>query len=215
MANTSLYDRLEISLPGPWIDHADRDHAWTVYSLLSSAVDHFNDAVVACQFFEPITGDDLRRNASGAVLAQNDPVKNRLRYICARAYIYALDTTCSFLKTLVEQPFNAPPAIVACNALLLRFQDVRHIRNSLAHVDERSQGIGSGGKKLPGPLLIVGGCLVGNRFGVTSGDGRYAEVELSEQMMTNFRSALLEIIWSFEWLVIGNIRAKRPEHTGS
>ena len=157
----------------------------------------------------------LKRNASGAILAGNDPARNRLRGICARAYVYALDTTCSFVKTLVEQPFNAPPAIAACNALLQRFQDVRLIRNSLAHVDERSQGIGSGGKRLPGPLIIIGGSLVGNRFGLTCGDGRYAEVELSEQMLAYFRSALLEIIWSFEWIVIGNIRAKRPEHTGT
>lgn len=214
MADTSLYDRLEISLPGPWIDHTDRDHAWTVHNLLDSAVDHFNDAVVACQFYEPITDDDLKRNASRAVLVGNDPVRDRLRGICARAYVYALDTTYSFVKTLVEQPLNAPPAIAACNAFLQRFQDVRLIRNSLAHVDERSQGIGSRGKKLPGPTLIIGGAFVGNRFGVTSGDGRYAEVELSEQLLTYFRSALLEIIWSFEWIVIGNIRAKRPEHTG-
>ncbi len=168
----------------------------------------------ACQFFEPITGDDLKRNASAAVTAGNDPVRSRLRGIYARAYIYALDTAYSFVKTLVEQPFNAPPAIAACNAFLQRFPDVRPIRNSLAHVDVRSQGIGYGRKKLPGPLLVIGGSLVGNRFGLTSGDGRYAEIELSEQMLADFRSALLDIIWSFEWIVIGDIRAKRPEQTG-
>lgn len=204
---------MEISLPGPWIDHTDRDYAWTVHHLLSSAVDQYNDAAVACQFFEPITGD-LKRDASGAILAWSDPVRDRLRGICARAYVYALDTTCSLVKTLVEQPLNAPPAIAACDGFLHRFQDVRLIRNSLAHVDERSQGIGSGGKKLPGPLLIIGGGFVGNRFGITSGDGRYAEVEISEQLLSNSRSALLEIIWSFEWIVIGNIHARRPEHNG-
>jgi hypothetical protein len=213
MADSSLYDRLEISLPGAWVDHTDRDHAWTVYGLLSDAAGQFNDAVVACQFFEPITAGDLKRDASGELLSRHHPVRDRLRGIYARAYVYALDTTCSFVKILVEQSLNAPPATAACNAFLRCFQDVRHIRNSLAHVDERSQSIGSGRKKLPGPLLIISGAFIDNRFGVTSGDGLYAEVEISEQLLACLRSALLEIIWSFEWIVIGNIRAQRPEHT--
>jgi len=69
-------------------------------------------------------------------------------------------------------------------------------------------------KKLPGPVIVVGGDFKApNRFGVTSGDGRYAEVEISEQVLNYLRSALLEIIWSFEWIVIGNTRARRPERS--
>ena len=210
MADSSLYDRLEVSLPGAWIDHADRDHAWNVRGPLSSAVDQFNDAVVACQFFEPITANDLKRDPSGDVSARRDPVRDRLRGICARAYVYALDATCSFVKILLEEPLSKPATTAACSAFLQRFQGVRLIRNSLAHVDERSQGMGSRGKKLPGPVLVIGGGFTGNRFGVTSGEGAYAEVEISEQFLACFRAALIEIIWSFDWIVIGNIRAKRP-----
>ncbi len=213
MAESSFYDRLELSLPGAWIDHTDGEHAWTVHDLLGHAATQFNDAVVACQFFEPITAGDFKRDAFGEPSARCNPVEARLRGIYARAYVYALDTTSSFVKILAEQPLNAQHTTVACNALLRRFQDVRHIRNSLAHVDERSQAIGSRGKKLPGPVLVIGGGLSGNRFGLTCGDGRYAEVEISKQYLSCLRSALLEIIWSFEWIVIGNIRAKRPEHT--
>jgi|ERR1039458_6369310 hypothetical protein len=212
MADSSLFDRLEMSLPGPWIDDTDRDYAGTVYHLLSSAASQFNDAVVACQFFEPIDRDDVKRDASGEVFAWTDPVRDRLRGICARAYVYALDATCSFVEAVAKQPLNAPPATAACNDFLQRFQDVDQIRHSLAHVDERSQAIGYGRKKLPGPLLVIGGAFIDNRFGITSGDGRYVEVEISERFLARFRSALLEVIWSFEWIVIGNIRAKRPEH---
>jgi hypothetical protein len=213
MAESTLYDRLELSLPGAWIDHSDRDYAWTVHHLLDFAVDQFNDAVVACQFFEPITDDDLRRDASGEVLAWRDPVRDRLRGICARAYVYALDATWSFVDALAHQTGNPSSAVSACDGFLQRFKDIRHIRHSLAHQRERSQAEGYPSKRLAGPLLILGGAFIGNRFGVTSGDGRYAEVEISEQLLACFRSALLEIIWSFEWIVIGNVRARRPEGT--
>lgn len=202
-----------MSLPGAWVDHTDRDHAWTVHGLLSAAAGQFNDAVVAYQFFEPITAGDLKRDASGELLSPRDPVRDRLRGIYARAYVYALDTTCRFVEILKKQSLNAPPATAACNAFLQCFQNVRHIRNSLAHVDERSQSIGARGKKLPGPLVIIGGAFIDNRFGVTSDDGRYAEVEISEQFLAGWRSALFEITWSFEWIVIGNIRAQRPVRT--
>ena len=78
-----------MSLPGPWIDDTDRDYAGTVYHLLSSAASQFNDAVVARQFFEPIDRDDVKRDASGEVFAWTDPVRDRLRGIGARAYVYA------------------------------------------------------------------------------------------------------------------------------
>ena len=212
MAESTLYDRLELSLPGPWIDHSDRAYAWTVRLLLSSAVDQFNDALVACQFFKPFTADDLKRDASGEVLAWRDPVRDRLRGLYARAYVYALDATRNFVDVLAEQTGNPPSAIATCGAFLQRFKDIRHIRHSLAHLHERSQAKGYPGKRLAGPILDLGS-FMGNRFGVTSGDGRHAEVEISEQLLACFRSALLEIIWSFEWIVIGNVRARRPEGT--
>lgn len=212
MAESTLYDRLELSLPGAWIDHSDRDYAWTVHLLLSSAVDQFNDALVACQFFEPIADDDLKLDAAGEVLARRDPIRDRLRGLHARAYVYALDATTSFVDVLAGQVGNPPSAISMCSAFLQRFKDIRHIRNSLAHLHERSQAKGYPGKRLTGPILNLGS-FIGNRFGVTSGDGRYAEVEISEQLLACFRSALLEIIWSFEWIVFGNVRAKPPEGT--
>jgi hypothetical protein len=211
MADTSLYERLEVTLPGPWVDHTDRDYAWTVRTLLDFAVGQFNDAVVACQFFEPINYDGLKRGISGEPSAWRDPVRDRLRGICARAYVYALDATCRFVEAVAKQPLNAPAVTATCNVLLQRFRDVAQIRHSLAHVDERSQAIGYGRKKLPGPVLVIGGSFTGDRFGITSGDGRYVEVEVSERFLASFRSALLEAIWSFEWIVIGNIRAQRPK----
>jgi hypothetical protein len=213
MAYSSLYERLALALPGAWIDHADRDYAWAVQPLLNSAVNQFDDAVVACEFFEPVDYEGLKRDISVDVFARTDPVRDRLRGICARAYVLALHATCSFVEAVAKQPLNAPPVTAACNALLQRFQDIDQIRHSLAHVDERSQAIGYGRKKLPGPLLVIGGAFIENRFGITSGDGRYVEVEISERFLACFRSALLQVIWSFEWIVFGNIHAQRPKHT--
>ncbi len=205
-----LYERLELELPGTWIDHADREYAWTVQPLLNSAIDQFNDAIVACQLFEPFDYEDLKGVASGEVF-RSDPVRDRLRGICARAYVYALHAACSYIKAAKQQPLNAPPVVASCDALLQRFKGIDQIRHSLAHVEERSQGKGYGGKELRGPLLVIGGSFIGsNRFGLTSGDGRYVEVEISEGFLSCFRSALRRVLWSFEWLVVGNIRAQRP-----
>jgi hypothetical protein len=205
----ALFDRLELSLPAPWIDHNDRDFAGDVLLILGSAIDQFNDALVACGFFRPIAADGVERGTLG-VVCQRNRLEGRLHSLYARAYVYGLDSPRAFVQALSMRPGIPPTAAAACATFLQRFGHIRDIRNSLQHVEERSQGKGSNGKILPGGLLLLGG-FIGRRFGVTTGDGQLKEVEISEQFLEAVRSALLEIIWSFEWIHVGNVRVRRPE----
>ena len=74
----------------------------------------------------------------------------------------------------------------------LLFPDVRGVRNTAQHLEDRSRGLGAG--RSPRPLVLQpvenflvnapGGALVldaliGNRFGCTMADGHYGEVEIS------------------------------------
>jgi hypothetical protein len=104
--------------------------------------------------------------------------------------------------------------VTACESFLQRFGYIRDISNSFQHVEERSRGRGRSGKKLP-TVLIVLGSFNGRRFGVTTADGLHTEVEISEPFVQEVRSALLEIIWSFEWIGVGNVRVRPPEGMGA
>jgi hypothetical protein len=205
-----LFDRLALSLPAPWIDHTDRDFASDLLRSLDSAVHQFNDALVACDFFKPFTLEDVIWDTSGVVCRWDDPLKDRVRFLYARAYVYSLDSTRAFVHVLSTQPGIPPAAEAACKAFLQRFGDIREIRNSLQHIEERAEAKGSFGKRLTGPILDLGS-LNERRFGITTGSGQRMEVEISEQFLELVRSALVEIIWSFEWIAVGNVRVRRPE----
>jgi hypothetical protein len=92
-------------------------------------------------------------------------------------------------------------------ATRVRLDDIREIRNSLQHIEERAQPKGSSGR-MPGPILVLGS-LNERRFGITSGDGRYLEVEIVESTLQRVRRALSDVIWSFEWIGPGNVPVRR------
>jgi hypothetical protein len=207
MAKT-LLDRLVLSLPAPWIDHVDRDFASNVESILSCAADQFNDALVACEMFKPF--DHQLTQEPFDVGCEREPREGHLRSIYARAYLYSLDATRAFVVVLSRQPGISPPTVAACDSFIQRYGYIRGMRNSLQHIEERVQGKGSHDKTLPVGLLIQGS-FIGRRFCVTTDSGQHAEVEISEQFAEAARTALLEIIWSFDWLHVGNVRAKPPE----
>ena len=202
----ALFDRLVISLPAPWIDHVDRDFAGDANHLLDGAVEQFNDALVACGLFRPVDTDELKRGFSSD--DRKGEWEGRLRGMYARAFVYSLAAARAFVAVLSKDSRIEPAAKSRCEAFLDRFDYIREIRNSLQHVEERYQGIGSSRKKL---TLVVLGSLNGRRFGVTTGDGPHKEVEISEQFLEVVRSVLLEIVWSFEWIGVGKVRVRRQD----
>jgi hypothetical protein len=207
----ALFDRFAIALPGPWISHADRDFAGDLVILLGCAVDQFNDALQAFVLFRPFTAEHVRRDSDETPVIE-DGADARLRRLYAKYFIYSLDAVRAFVQVISRLTGVSAATTVACEKFQREFGFVRDIRNSLQHIEERAQAQGSPGKRLSGPILDLGS-LNERRFGITAGDGRHLEVEISEFVVQSVRDKLLDVIWSVDWLGPGQIPLTRSSST--
>ncbi len=120
-----------------------------------------------------------------------------------------MDLFDKFLDDIVKDP-SAPKEIRAihdnfCNSL----PDLRGVRNSIQHAEDRSKGEHRGKKidlktidtskiNIKG-IALVNTCLTGNRFGTTMANGDYGAVDVSVQTIDVLRSTLLDIYSAFAW----------------
>ncbi|MCE9931933.1 hypothetical protein, partial [Obesumbacterium proteus] len=142
------------------------------------------------------------------------PVKHRHRFVFlyAKSFLYALDTIDKFLKVLSEEN-GAPEIIKKLHAKFGDdFPDLRGVRNSAQHLEDRARGLGAG--KLPKPLqlqpvdngfvvapqgALMLSNLLGTKLGYTMANGYYGEVDISEESMSKITSILQEVFNSFTW----------------
>jgi len=133
--------------------------------------------------------------------------------IFARAFVYAMDGFDKFLSVLGTEP-GTPPKIGELSARIeSMFPDLRRVRNTAQHLEDRSRGLGAGKNPKPMTLQPVenrlisapeGGVLVlnsltDNRFGCTMSDGHYGEVEISPQSLQVLCGLLHEVLQCFQW----------------
>lgn len=133
-------------------------------------------------------------------------------FIYARAFLYALDSFDKFLKVLKDYK-NTPLIIKELHDELGEiFPDLRAVRNSAQHMEDRARGLGAGRnpKKLDlkpidnqliksdsGALML--NCLNGSKYGNTMSDGHYGEVDISPESMENLHSIFIRLLNAFEW----------------
>ncbi|WP_323915768.1 hypothetical protein [Aeromonas caviae] len=133
-------------------------------------------------------------------------------FMHARAFLYALDSFDKFLNVLKLQA--QVPQIVAelHDQFGSAFPQLRGVRNSAQHMEDRSRGLGAG--KNPKPLelkpiengmisapggALVLNCLNGSRYGNTMADGHYGEVDVSPNSMESLTSIFQSLLNAFAW----------------
>jgi hypothetical protein len=130
-------------------------------------------------------------------------------FIFAKSFIHALDLFDKFLADIVKDQ-SAPKEIKSihdkfCSSL----PDLRGIRNSIQHAEDRSKGEKFGKKidlkkidkskiSIEGTALVNQG-LNGNKFGSTMANGHYGAVDVSAQTLDVLRVSLLEVYSAFTW----------------
>lgn len=131
------------------------------------------------------------------------------RFICAKAFIHALDLFDKFLSDITEDPV-APQTIKDIHEeFCVELPDLRGVRNSIQHAEDRSKGE-KFGKKIElkkidtSKVGIEGTALVNlalnrNMLGTTMADGNYGAIEVSVQTIEIMRSALLDVYSKFAW----------------
>ena len=133
-------------------------------------------------------------------------------FIYARAFLYALDSFDKFFGVLKKQS-NVPSELEEIYIKFGReFSDLRGVRNSAQHMEDRSRGLGAGINPKPLKLkpidngfikseggIIALNCLNGTKYGNTMADGHYGEVDVSPQSMEALSVILQDILEAFKW----------------
>jgi hypothetical protein len=139
--------------------------------------------------------------------------EHSLPFLYARAFLYALDAFDKFLGVLAKEP-NVPLEVASLHTRMAEnFPDLRGVRNTAQHLEDRARGLGAG--KNPQPLVLKpitnnfidapgGGVLVlnslnGSKYGSTMSDGHYGEIDVSPESMQLLQAVLLELLALFKW----------------
>lgn len=136
-----------------------------------------------------------------------------LAFIYARAFLYALDAFDKFLGVLAKEE-NIPAEVEKLHAQIAEsFPDLRGVRNTAQHLEDRARGFGAGRNPQPldlkpienglvrapsGGVLILN-CLNGSRYGSTMADGHYGEVDVSPEAMQVLQQILSGVLKAFKW----------------
>jgi len=196
-----------VELPGLWIDHSDRDWAFSIQLLLHAALDQLNDASLALTLFEEawIEAPDLAGNHSGSPESWRN---RRLVFLHARSFVYAFDGMVQLLRVISRMPNLPGSAKDFCDRFEAEFGHCRKIRNSFQHIEDRIRALGPGEFRIPATILVIGG-FIERRFGATTVDGTYSDIEVSASPIALAVNILTDVLWSFDWLGPGNQRVKR------
>jgi hypothetical protein len=133
-------------------------------------------------------------------------------FMHARSFLYALDLFDKFLNVLRSRP-NVPEKISDLYVKFgYTFPNLRGVRNTAQHIEDRSRGLGAGRNPKPLELKpidskmiradrgeLVLNCLNGTKYGNTMADGHYGEVDVAPESMESLRVILQEVLDSFKW----------------
>ncbi|CAH3564703.1 hypothetical protein [Citrobacter freundii] len=136
-----------------------------------------------------------------------------LNFMYAKSFLYALDSIDKLTMVLSNEP-NVPLEIKAIHDRIgQEFPNLRGVRNSTQHIEDRSRGLGAG--KPPQPLklkpidnefikakdgLLIPGVLLGNKFGATMANGEFGEVEVSKVSLSKIQRIIQDVFNSFSWI---------------
>ena len=132
-------------------------------------------------------------------------------FLYAKLFLFALDSIRKCLFVLDKQADRPEEIHLAKLSFDDAFPDLRGVRDSTAHQEDRGRGLGKREKPLekkpvvnygihaPNGGVLVLNFLNGNRFGSTMEDGYFGEVEVSINSLLIVRDCIQRIINSFEW----------------
>lgn len=134
-------------------------------------------------------------------------------FIYARVFLYALDAFDKFLKVLSQEAGVPENISNLYTELGQMFHDLRKVRNTAQHLEDRARGLGAGRnpqsldlKPIENQMIKAqnGGVLVlsslnGTKYGSTMDNGHYGEVDVSPESMEKLQQILQKTLDSFRW----------------
>lgn len=191
--------------PDDW--ERDRAHRSEIQEALTKARGGFSHDHYMETYFEAEVIHKREKWSQGHIPRE---LKHNVVFIYARAFLYAMDAFDKFL-TVLSKTAGVPPEIAQLsNKMNEHFPDLRGVRNSAQHQEDRARGLGVRGAKIdlkpidntlvkaPGGVLMLN-CLNGSKYGSTMADGHYGEVDVSPESMERLQSVLIEVLNCFNW----------------
>jgi hypothetical protein len=138
--------------------------------------------------------------------------EHNIPFLYARAFLYALDAFDKILGVLAREA-GVPPKLAEWHAQIeIQFPNLRGVRNTAQHIEDRGRGLGAGRNPQPLDLKPIdnnfikapGGALVlnslnGTKYGSTMADGHYGEVDVSPHSMEQLQRILVGVLECFQW----------------
>ncbi|MHC8395970.1 hypothetical protein ACYZT8_20380 [Pseudomonas sp. LB3P93] len=122
--------------------------------------------------------------------------------IYAKAFLFALDGFDKYLGVLSKTE-GVPGEIAKIHEQIVEFfPDLRGVRNSAHHMEDRVRALGPGEKPLklqPSNALVLDN-LGGSRYGSTMGDGHFGEVDVSVESLSALQGILNDVHGAFKWV---------------
>lgn len=137
--------------------------------------------------------------------------EHRLIFLHARSFLFALDRLDRSLAALAKEDGVPAQVATAHDVLGAAVPNLRGVRNSVAHFEDRSRGLGRDKKPLalkpvvnrminaPGGGVLMLESLLNNRFGSTMEDGHYGEVEVSIETLKTAAECVQRVLNAFAW----------------
>jgi hypothetical protein len=189
--NLSELKKFDFTQPGDWIAGVDRDWSSESFRILGSIKSQFVIAVTSYKMFEPLTLDTAEDYYS------RSKYESCLNTIYATSFVFSLDAIRRLLDALNDRQ---PPAPVS--KLIAEFNnhfcDLKEVRDSAAHIDERGRGLAKGGKELSSSVVYVG-TFLGSHFAFTGSDGVCHSIEMKESTLLDAHRILQDIINAYPW----------------
>lgn len=185
----------EVRFPGSWIDKSVAD-SFVIQRMLDLAVTYLTDASLTLRDFE---------TASQSAMA--DVYERRRPFVAAESFIFSIFRVGRVLDRVARMSSSAA---AAANALWQGLPDLKDVRDSVQHSDERATGHARGKRTAVGPVndggietgntdVIAMGNLVGTEYRIQSHDGRYLSVAITQGTIDVACSALQAAIEAFNW----------------
>ncbi|WP_162890637.1 hypothetical protein [Salinibacter ruber] len=136
---------------------------------------------------------------------------HRLIFMHAKSFLFAVDRIEKILGAIAEKDGVPDEVVEAKDAFEDIFPDLRGVRNTVAHIEDRGRGLDHRKEDLdlkpvqnrlvnaPGGGALILESLNGNEFGSTMSDGHYGEVEISLENIVKVCECIQNVIDALEW----------------
>ena len=180
--------------PGDWITGRDRDLVFQEQTIISYICDALNEAFISENEYTRLFNKEHQLNFEKC-LSNNEKYKKQ---IYAKSFIYNLDIINKLFNTLDDKVGNENEKHLLHERYKSCFGDLKHIRDSLMHLEDRGIGKDKNKKPLVATVIVIGG-FINNCYSYSGSDGKHYQIEISETTINKAKTIIQNLINTYEW----------------